>query len=88
MVRTYTNILDTRIKDIANDAETPIIIQILLNRVVIDNRSEVVNNKEDVGDFKENAIIGKNHKGAIVILDDRKTKLHLAMAVQGKNRSG
>ena len=54
------------------------------NRVDIDNRPEVANNRERVGDFEADTIIGKNHKGAIVTLDDRKTKLRLAMAVQGK----
>ena len=66
--------------------EMPIIVQVFLNRVDIDNRPEVANNRERVGDFEADTIIGKNHKGAIVTLDDRKTKLRLAMAVQGKER--
>lgn len=56
------------------------------NRVDIDKRPEVGNNRERVGDIKADTIIGKNHKGAIVTLDDRKTKLRLAMAVQGKKQ--
>ncbi len=54
------------------------------NRVDIDMRPEVANNRERVGDIEADTIIGKNHKGAIVTLDDRKTKLRLAMVVKGK----
>ena len=46
--------------------------------------SEVGNNRKGIGVFKAGITISKNHKRAIVILDDRKTKLRLARAVQGK----
>jgi transposase, IS30 family len=54
------------------------------DRVDIDERPEVANNRERVGDWEMDTIIGKNHKGAIVTMDDRKTKLRLAYPVPGK----
>jgi len=47
-------------------------------RVDIDERPEVVNKRERVGDWEADTIIGKNHRGAIVTLDERKSKLRLA----------
>ena len=44
------------------------------NRVSIDGRPTVVDNKERVGDWEIDTIIGKNHKGAIVTAVERKTK--------------
>lgn len=54
------------------------------NRVDIDERPSEANNRERVGDWEADTIIGKNHKGAIVTLDDRKTKLRLAAPLPGK----
>jgi len=54
------------------------------NRVDIDERPEQANNRERVGDFEGDTIIGKNHKGAIVTLDDRKTKIRFALPVNNK----
>ena len=54
------------------------------NRVDIDERPEAANKRERVGDWEVDTIIGKNHKGAIVTLDDRKSKLRLAMPTGGK----
>jgi IS30 family transposase len=55
------------------------------NRVDIDERPEEANNRERVGDWEADTIIGKNHKGAIVTLDERKSKLRLAFPLPGKN---
>jgi len=44
------------------------------NRVSIDKRPAVVDNKERVGDWEIDTIIGKNHKGVIVTAVERKTK--------------
>ena len=44
----------------------------------------MVNNRERVGDWEADSIIGKNHKGAIATLDERKTKLRLAVPLPGK----
>lgn len=54
------------------------------DRVDIDERPEVANKRMRVGDWELDTIIGKNHKGAIVTMDDRKTKLRLAYPLQGK----
>ena len=54
------------------------------NRVGIEERPAVVNNRERVGDWEADTIIGKNHKGAIVTLDERKTKLRVAVPLPGK----
>ncbi len=54
------------------------------DRVDIDERPEVANKRERVGDWELDTIIGKNHKGAIVTMDDRKTKLRLAYPLPGK----
>jgi len=44
------------------------------NRVSIDERPALVDNKERVGDWEIDTIIGKNHKGVIVTAVERKTK--------------
>lgn len=54
------------------------------NRVDIDKRPAEANNRERIGDWEADTIIGKNHKGAIVTLDDRKSKLRLAAPLPGK----
>lgn len=54
------------------------------NRVDIDERPVEANNRERIGDWEADTIIGKNHKGAIVTLDDRKSKLRLAAPLPGK----
>ncbi len=51
----------------------------IIDRVDIDERPDIVNNRERVGDWEADTIIGKNHRGAIVTLDERKSKLRLAM---------
>lgn len=54
------------------------------NRKDIDERPAEANNRERIGDWEADTIVGKNHKGAIVTLDDRKSKLRLAAPLQGK----
>jgi IS30 family transposase len=54
------------------------------NRVDIDERPEAANNRERTGDWEADTIIGKNHKGAIVTLDERRSKLRLAAPSEGK----
>ena len=54
------------------------------DRVDIDERPEEANKRMRVGDWELDTIIGKNHKGAIVTMDDRKTKLRLAYPLPGK----
>lgn len=58
------------------------------NRVDIDERPEVANNRQRIGDWEADTIIGKNHKGAIVTLDERKSKLRLAFPLPSKKADG
>lgn len=54
------------------------------NRVDISERPKEVNARKRVGDWEADTMIGKGHKGAIVTLDERKSKLRLAMPVCSK----
>ena len=58
------------------------------DRVDIDERPEVVNNRERLGDWEADTIIGKNHKGAVVTLDERVSKLRLAYPLARKKAIG
>lgn len=53
-------------------------------RVGIEERPNEANNRERFGDWEGDTIIGKNHKGAILTLDERVSKLRLAMPTGGK----
>ena len=48
------------------------------NRVGIEERPEEANNRERIGDWEADTIIGHRHKGAIVTLDERVTKLRFS----------
>ncbi|VAW95297.1 Mobile element protein, partial [hydrothermal vent metagenome] len=54
------------------------------NRTDIDDRPEIVNTRERVGDWEADTMIGKGHKGVFVTLDERKSKLRLALPVSSK----
>lgn len=54
------------------------------NRVDISERPECVNQRERVGDWEADTMIGKNHQGALLTLDERKSKLRLAFPLVGK----
>lgn len=53
------------------------------NRVGIENRPAEVEKKERVGDFEADTIVGANHRGAIVSLVDRKTKITFLGLISG-----
>jgi IS30 family transposase len=55
------------------------------NRVNIDKRAKIVETKKRFGDFEVDTIIGKDHKGAIVTLVDRKSKYTLMKIVKSKH---
>lgn len=57
------------------------------NRVDIDERPEAANDRTRLGDWEADTIIGKQHKGAIVTLDERFSKLRLAAPTEGKKAS-
>ena len=55
------------------------------NRIDIDERPEAANDRTRTGDWEADTIIGKGHKGAIVTLDERVTKIRLAAPLSGKH---
>ncbi|MDX8384710.1 MAG: IS30 family transposase, partial [Ghiorsea sp.] len=60
----------------------------IVNRVDIDERPKEANNRERIGDWEADTIIGKGHQGAILTLDDRVSKLRLAAPLDGKKAKG
>lgn len=56
------------------------------NRILIDDRPKVIDNKERFGDWEIDTIIGKERKGAIVTIVERTTSfLMMRKLPQGKN---
>ena len=55
------------------------------NRTSIDLRPSVVNNKERFGDWEIDTIVGKNNKGAILTVVERKSAFVLMTKLNGKN---
>lgn len=54
------------------------------NRVDIDQRPTVVDEKSRLGDWEADTVIGKGHKGVFVTLTERVSKLNLAICVAHK----
>jgi IS30 family transposase len=54
------------------------------NRVDIDERPDLVNQRARLGDWEADTMIGKGHQGALVTLDECKSKLRLAFPVSNK----
>jgi IS30 family transposase len=54
------------------------------NRVDIEHRPQEANERQRVGDWEADTIIGKHHKGALMTLDERKSKLRLAAPLPSK----
>ena len=57
---------------------------IIKGRVDIDKRPTVVDDKERIGDLEVDTIIGKDHKGAIVTINDRATGMLKMRLVETK----
>ncbi|MDQ7004862.1 MAG: IS30 family transposase [Ghiorsea sp.] len=57
----------------------------ITNRVDIDERPEAANKRERIGDWEGDTMIGKEHKGVLVTLDDRRSKLRLAAPLKSKH---
>ena len=56
------------------------------NRVTIDQRPEIVDTKQRLGDWEIDTIVGKDNKGAIVIMVERKTAFMMMEKLNhGKN---
>lgn len=59
---------------------------VIRNKVSIDERSSVINNKERFGDWEIDLIVGKDNKGAIVTIVERTTAFFMMKKLKnGKN---
>ena len=58
---------------------------VIKDKVSIDQRPEVVNKKQRVGDWEIDTIIGKDRKGAIVTIAERATAFVLIAKLSGRN---
>jgi IS30 family transposase len=60
----------------------------LCNRVSIDQRPDIVDEKLRIGDWEIDTVIGQNHKGALVTIVDRYSRLVLIKRVETKHADG
>jgi IS30 family transposase len=60
----------------------------LKNRISIDDRPKIVDQKERIGDWEGDTVIGKDHKGAMVTLADRASRYTLATMLSSKHADG
>jgi transposase, IS30 family len=58
---------------------------IIKDKVPIDERPECINNKQRIGDWEIDTIVGKDNKGAIVTIAERATAFVLIAKLNGKN---
>ena len=58
------------------------------NRVGIDERPAIVEQKSRIGDWEGDTVIGKSHRGALVTLAERKSRYILVAQVPDKHASG
>jgi len=58
---------------------------IIKDRVSIDERPEIVNEKQRIGDLEIDTVIGKNHKGALLTVTDRVSLMEWIVKLNGKN---
>lgn len=58
------------------------------NRIGINERPGIVDQKNRIGDWEGDTVIGKNHQGALVTLAERKSRYVLAARVSGKHAPG
>lgn len=61
---------------------------VIKNRVSIDERPEIVDQKTRIGDWEGDTVIGKNHKGGLVTLAERKSRYVLAGHIRSKHAVG
>jgi IS30 family transposase len=58
------------------------------NRISIDDRPTIVDEKVRLGDWEADTVIGKGHKGVLVTLSERYSKLNLIAHVPSKHADG
>lgn len=61
---------------------------VIPNRVSIEERPVIVEARSRLGDWEGDTVIGKNHRGALVTLAERKSRYVLASPVPGKHADG
>lgn len=54
--------------------------RIIPNRIPIEKRPKIVNKRRRFGDYEADLMMGKNHKGAVVVITDR-TTLHTKLSL-------
>jgi IS30 family transposase len=59
----------------------------IVDRIMINKRPKIVEQKNRIGDFEVDTIIGKNHKEALVTVVDKKSKFSLIRKVNSKQAS-
>jgi len=57
---------------------------VLPNRVSIDDRPAIVDTRQRLGDWEVDTIVGKRHRGALVSLSERKSRMTLLKMVERK----
>ena len=60
----------------------------LCDRVCIEQRDPIVEQRSRIGDGEGDTVIGKGHRGALVTLVERKSRYTLAMQVNSKHSDG
>lgn len=55
------------------------------NRISIDKRPDIVEKRSRIGDWEIDTVIGKDHKGALLTIVERKTKWTLVKQLAGKH---
>jgi len=60
----------------------------ICNRISIEERPAIVDKKERIGDWEADTVIGKGHKGVLVTLSERVSKLNLIAHVPSKHAEG
>jgi len=58
---------------------------IIKNRVDIDQRPAIVNEKQRLGDLEIDTVTGQNHKGALLTINDRVSSMAWLAKLDGKN---
>jgi IS30 family transposase len=58
---------------------------LIVNRIDIDQRPLIVDQKSRIGDLEEETAIGKNHRGALVTINDRATGILKMRLVRTKD---
>jgi transposase, IS30 family len=54
------------------------------NKIMIDQRPTIIENKDRIGDWEGDTIIGKDHQGAMLTLVERKSKYTLIFSLKSK----